>query len=160
MDSGTTLRYSTMAVLLLAAILLATAWLKLKPWWDRARMRESILNGINSEYEQLRLARKDLVYHYYWALSRNDDREADMHESQVLDMDRKLEQLRERYWAVERGIACARMPISLYFCQGQESPVPLAPSQLTVRVYGKGEATDKSSSDDDSARMRHPIQAS
>ncbi|KAF4723086.1 Proteasome subunit alpha 1, partial [Perkinsus olseni] len=126
MDSATAARYTTTIALLLAASFIALAWIKLRPWWIHSSTRQKALDEINEEYELLRLARKDIIYHYYWALSRHEDREADVQEEQVLEIDKKLDQCRAHYRAVERG-----EPSQLHEA-----------SHLPVTVYGKGRPGD------------------
>ncbi|KAF4664825.1 hypothetical protein FOZ61_000450 [Perkinsus olseni] len=112
--------------------------------WIHSSTRQKALDEIYEEYELLRLARKDIIYHYYWALSRHEDREADVHEEQVLEIDKKLDQCRAHYRAVERG-----EPSQLH-----EAP------HLPVTVYGKGTPGDDLTAGDVSARMRQSSKAS
>ncbi|KAF4693625.1 hypothetical protein FOZ62_016285 [Perkinsus olseni] len=144
MDSATAARYTTTVALLLAASFIALAWIKLRPWWIHSSTRQKALDEINEEYELLRLARKDIIYHYHWALSRHEDREADVHEEQVLEIDKKLDQCRAHYRAVERG-----EPSQLH-----------ETLRLPVTVYGKGTPGDDLTAGDVSARMRQPSKAS
>mmetsp|Transcript_144215 Transcript_144215/g.401871 ORF Transcript_144215/g.401871 Transcript_144215/m.401871 type:complete len:117 (-) Transcript_144215:99-449(-) len=91
--------------LLAAPLLVALSVLGRRAWscfwqWRRKQRR---LDAINSEYETLRSVRQDAVYHHGWANSRGDYKEAESHEQHVMDIDKKLDNLRRQYEAVEAG---------------------------------------------------------
>lgn len=65
------------------------------------RFKKKRLDAINSDYEHLRAARHDLVDHFYWAVQRGDDAEADSHGRRVRSTDKKLDALRASYEAVD-----------------------------------------------------------
>eukprot|EP00747_Dinoflagellata_sp_TGD_P206519 gnl/TRDRNA2_/TRDRNA2_80214_c0_seq1.p2 gnl/TRDRNA2_/TRDRNA2_80214_c0~~gnl/TRDRNA2_/TRDRNA2_80214_c0_seq1.p2 ORF type:complete len:120 (-),score=27.84 gnl/TRDRNA2_/TRDRNA2_80214_c0_seq1:70-429(-) len=72
-------------------------------WCEKRRRLERQLDLINEQYETLRSVRKDVVYHYGWAKSRGDFKEAESHEDHVEQIDKKLELLRKQYAAAEAG---------------------------------------------------------
>ena len=78
-------------------------WFKFLPTYRAYKVKSSKLQVINSEYEELRKRRKDLVFHFYWCVDSGNMKEADQHEVAVLDIDKKLETLRASYDTVERG---------------------------------------------------------
>mmetsp|Transcript_4447 Transcript_4447/g.6245 ORF Transcript_4447/g.6245 Transcript_4447/m.6245 type:complete len:126 (-) Transcript_4447:137-514(-) len=86
------------ALILLPSLYLA--W-RLASFVSRWRSKQERLNKINAKYEMLRSVRQDAVYHYGWANSRGDFKEADGHEAHVMEIDRKLDILRQQYEAVE-----------------------------------------------------------
>eukprot|EP00449_Zooxanthella_nutricula_P027922 CAMPEP_0198538754 /NCGR_PEP_ID=MMETSP1462-20131121/48042_1 /TAXON_ID=1333877 /ORGANISM="Brandtodinium nutriculum, Strain RCC3387" /LENGTH=134 /DNA_ID=CAMNT_0044268787 /DNA_START=37 /DNA_END=438 /DNA_ORIENTATION=- len=69
----------------------------------RWRRKQQKLDAINVQYERLRSARQDAVYHHGWATSRGDLKEADAHEAHVIELDRKLQVLRDQYDSVSAG---------------------------------------------------------
>jgi hypothetical protein len=52
---------------------------------------------ISSRYNQLCRERKDLVFHFYWAVDRGDIKEADVYEEQVLQIDSRLAKLKDEF---------------------------------------------------------------
>ena len=56
------------------------AWRRYQRW----RLHASLLDKINDDYERIRSARKDVVYHYYWALDRGEPTEATCQESKLV----------------------------------------------------------------------------
>mmetsp|Transcript_6455 Transcript_6455/g.11217 ORF Transcript_6455/g.11217 Transcript_6455/m.11217 type:complete len:122 (+) Transcript_6455:61-426(+) len=96
-----TIRVATLLVTFV--LLLFLGRLLLRSCLGKLRL-ERRLDAINDEYESLRSVRQDVVYHHGWATSRGDYKEADAHEEHVMEIDRKLEQLRGRYEAVKAGL--------------------------------------------------------
>lgn len=83
----------------LVVLAAARAYQSLRRW----QRKQARLDAINGEYENLRSIRKDAVYHHGWAQSRGEFKEAQDHEAHVMDIDKKLANLREQYKAVEDG---------------------------------------------------------
>eukprot|EP01066_Platyproteum_vivax_P009574 Platyproteum_vivax@DN4224_c0_g1_i1.p1 len=71
------------------------------PYYSRYRHKCNVLDNINLEYENLRKTREDVVFHYYWAVDRNDLKEAAQHEKYVQDLDGKCKQLQKVYHEYE-----------------------------------------------------------
>jgi hypothetical protein len=90
-------------VLAFVAVVAFALWLKYLPRIKAYKAKLNSLNNINLKYMQLCRERKDLVFHFYWAVDRGDGKEADMYENQVLDIDMKLDRLRTEYGLVEKG---------------------------------------------------------
>lgn len=90
--------FAALTVLLILAFVM---WIKYLPRLKAYRLKNFKLNGINRRYTELCKSRKDVVYHFFWAVDRGDTKEADMHEERVVDIDRKLEDLRAQYKLVE-----------------------------------------------------------
>jgi hypothetical protein len=88
-------------VLALFAVVAFGLWWKYLPRIKAYRAKLNALNSINSRYVRVCRERKDLVFHFYWAVDRGDDKEADLYENRVMDIDSKLALLREEYIAVE-----------------------------------------------------------
>jgi len=74
--------------------------IKLRRWYKK----KIILDQINEQYETLRSARGDVVYHYHWSVEDHDRKSASQHESHVMEIDEKLQKLRETYSKVEDDI--------------------------------------------------------
>ena len=72
-------------------------WLKFLPKIRKYRSKRNSLNMISSRYNQLCRERKDLVFHFYWAVDRGDNKEADVYEEQVLQIDSRLAKLKDEY---------------------------------------------------------------
>mmetsp|Transcript_61168 Transcript_61168/g.145679 ORF Transcript_61168/g.145679 Transcript_61168/m.145679 type:complete len:122 (+) Transcript_61168:100-465(+) len=92
------------AIVLLVCLALLLYYGRRLLQWGLAKYRlEKRLDSINEEYERLRQVRQDVVYHHGWATSRGDHKEAESHEKHVIEIDEKLEKLRDRYDAVKAG---------------------------------------------------------
>lgn len=79
-------------------IIIALAlWVKFLPKIRKYRSKRNSLNMISSRYNQICRERKDLVFHFYWAVDRGDNKEADVYEEQVLQIDSRLEKLKAEY---------------------------------------------------------------
>ncbi len=75
------------------------AWFSwVKPW----RIKKRMLDAINEKYEHLRTIRRDIVYHYYWALERDEPEQAASHEAHACETDKELEHLRDLYLRIEK----------------------------------------------------------
>jgi len=103
-DSTTWIVFGVLALFIVIAFGL---WLKYLPRIRLYREKLSALNNINAKYIRLCRERKDLVFHFFWAVDRGDSKEADSYEKHVLEIDDKLDRLREEYLAVEKGGAAA-----------------------------------------------------
>ncbi len=49
--------------------------------------KRKILDQLESNYENLRSARKDIVFHYYWSKDRGDWKESEQHERHCEEVD-------------------------------------------------------------------------
>ena len=78
-------------------------WVKFLPKIRKYKSKRNSLNMISSKYNQLCRERKDLVFHFYWAVDRGDHKEADVYEDQVLMIDSRLDKLKSEYDVVSRG---------------------------------------------------------
>ncbi len=96
--SGQWAVFGSLSVLLVLGFIL---WLKFLPRLRLYKQRKLRLGSINKRYVELCRARKDIVYHFFWAVDRGDNKEADIHEERVLDIDRKLGDLRGQFKLVE-----------------------------------------------------------
>ncbi len=102
--------------MLLAIAIMSATWLlllivpfvgffgvRMYRWARNFMRRKRKLDAINKDYETLRSVRHDAVYHYGWASSRGDTKEADAHELHVMEIDRKLGVLKRKYEAIQAG---------------------------------------------------------
>jgi hypothetical protein len=64
--------------------------------WRATRRREFVAE----EYERLVEIRQEAVYHFYWAIERKDFKEADAHEASVLEIDGRLNSLKQDYLSI------------------------------------------------------------
>lgn len=96
-------QWTIFAVFAFIGLVSLVLWLIYLPSYRAYKIKSSKLQVINSEYEELRKRRKDLVFHFYWCVDSGNVKEADQHENDVLDIDKKLETLRGSYDTVERG---------------------------------------------------------
>ena len=92
--------FGTLSIFIVLGIVL---WIKYLPRYKEYKKKITKLESLNNQYEELRKKRKDLVFHFYWSLDSGNHKEADLHECEVLDIDEKLESIRERYSIVEKG---------------------------------------------------------
>ena len=66
---------------------------KFKAYWPRRNK----LKSMAEEYERKRESRKDLIFHYYWAIDRGEKNNARSIGQQILLLDHELRQLYEQY---------------------------------------------------------------
>ena len=99
-DSTNWIVFGVLGALILIALIL---WVKFLPKIRQYKSKRNSLNMISSRYKQLCRERKDLVFHFYWAVDRGDHKEADVYEDQVLMIDSRLEKLKNEYDLVSRG---------------------------------------------------------
>lgn len=90
MDVSTGGQWAVLGVLAVISVISMGFWVSLLPKYSRYRKRMQRLNKVNEEYEELRKRRKDLVFHYFWAIDSGSLREAGIHEKSVIDIDTKL----------------------------------------------------------------------
>lgn len=97
MEVSESSQWAIFGVFAILIILGIGAWITLLPKYRQYRRKMARLNVIDSQFEQLRKRRKDLVFHFYWAVDSGELRDADAHEQEVLQIDEKLKQLREEF---------------------------------------------------------------
>lgn len=96
-------KWALFGVFTLVGVISVFLWIKFLPVYRAYNSKWSRLQIINAEYEELRRKRKDLVFHFYWCVDSGNMTEADVHEKDVLDIDKKLDNLRSSYSCIERG---------------------------------------------------------
>jgi hypothetical protein len=94
-------QWTLFAALALLVAIVITLWVRYLPRLRMYRRKRNRLDGINVRYLELCRARKDIIYHFFWATDRGDTTEADMHEKRVLEIDRQLGDLRAQYKLAE-----------------------------------------------------------
>ena len=99
-DSTNWIVFGVLGAVILVALFL---WVKFLPKIRKYKSKRNSLNMISSRYNQLCRERKDLVFHFYWAVDRGDNKEADVYEEQVLMIDSRLEKLKSEYDVVSKG---------------------------------------------------------
>ena len=87
------------AVILLSVIL----WMRYLPRYRVYKRKVAKLDALNSQYEELRKRRKDLVFHFFWSVDSGNMKDADEHELEVIKIDKKLEEVKTSYIGVEQG---------------------------------------------------------
>jgi cytochrome b subunit of formate dehydrogenase len=91
--------FTVMAVLAVTGVIL---WIRFLPKYRNYKKKAGLLNSVNQKYIALCKQRKDLVYHFYWAVDRVEMKEADFHEQEVLKIDKELESLRTKFKDIEQ----------------------------------------------------------
>jgi hypothetical protein len=99
-DSTNWIVFGVLGALILISLFL---WVKYLPKIRKYKSKRNSLNMLSSRYNQLCRERKDLVFHFYWAVDRGDNKEADVYEEQVLMIDSRLEKLKTEFDLVSRG---------------------------------------------------------
>jgi biopolymer transport protein ExbB/TolQ len=99
-DAG---QWTIFGVLSIVILVLTVLWVQFLPRYKQYKQKIAKLDSLNSQYEELRRRRKDLVFHFFWSVDSGNMKEADEHERDVLDIDKKLKSIRESYSGVERG---------------------------------------------------------
>jgi hypothetical protein len=94
-------QWAVLGVLAAISVILIGLWLKYFPKYRRYRGKMEKLNKVNAQYEELRKRRKDLVFHYFWAVDSGSLREADDHEDRIINIDSKLNSLRESFKQIQ-----------------------------------------------------------
>lgn len=90
--------FGALTVLLVLTMVL---WVKYLPRLKAYRFKNAKLTAVNRRYVELCKSRKDIVYHFFWAVDRGDTKEADMHEERVIEIDSKLDDLRAQYKLIQ-----------------------------------------------------------
>ncbi|CAG9335359.1 unnamed protein product [Blepharisma stoltei] len=88
------------------AFILVMIWIvstNLYPRYQNYRRNQQLLDEIDDKYENLRKMRADLIYHIDWAIDRGETRQARELETELERIDKELEELRDRYHAIEKG---------------------------------------------------------
>jgi hypothetical protein len=86
--------FGVFAILIVVALGL---WIRFLPKYRQYQKKEKALSLINQKYVELCRRRRDLVYHFFWSVDRGDSREADMHEGEILVIDKELSSLKSQY---------------------------------------------------------------
>lgn len=98
-SDGTT--WAVFGVLTGLIVIALVLWFRYLPKIRKYKAKRSALNAISARYNQLCQERKDLVFHFYWAVDRGDTREADAYEQQVLDIDARLGKMKAEFESVK-----------------------------------------------------------
>jgi hypothetical protein len=98
-----TTQWAIFGILSVLIVLGIGLWIKYMPRYREYRKKIANLDALNEQYEELRKKRKDLVFHFYWSLDSGNQKDADLHESEVLDIDKNLTSIRDRYSIIEKG---------------------------------------------------------
>ena len=94
-------QWAVLGVLAAISIIFIGLWVRYFPKYRRYRGKMERLNKVNAQYEELRKRRKDLVFHYFWAVDSGSLLEADDHENRIINIDSKLNSLRESFKQIQ-----------------------------------------------------------
>lgn len=90
----------------LVVVLFVVLWFlcsSLYPVYKQRKERNRELDSIEERYEALRRMRRDLIYHIDWAIDRGERSQAQKLEPELDRIDQELEELRNRFHAVQSG---------------------------------------------------------
>lgn len=88
---------------ILILVLTVFAFRVVYPKYKKYRRKHTALDDLEEQYENLRSARKDVVFHYHWAKDRGDWRESDSHEKHCEELDNQLDDIRATFQSIESG---------------------------------------------------------